>query len=96
MIDETAEEGVASPGKANALAFNIFVLSTLFWVLCCFFWLLMAHFVDSSTGSGIWNRNVGMKYAKLGQREEDEGEGRAVAIEETHVGSSGIELLQVA
>ena len=39
---------------------------------------------------------VVMKYAKLGQREEDEGEGRAVAIEEIHVGSSGIELLQVA
>ena len=97
MIDETAEEGVASPEKASALAFNIFALSTLFWVLCCFFWLLMAHFVDSSTGSGIWNRNGGIKYAKLGQREEDEGEGgRVVASEEIHAGGSGIELLQVA
>ena len=36
-------------------------------------------------------------YAKLGQREEDEGEGgRIVASEEIHVGGSGIELLQVA
>ena len=99
MIDETAEEGVASPEKANALAFNIFALSTLFWVLCCFFWLLMAYFVDSSrsTGSGIRNRTGGMEYAKLAQREEDEGEGRVVVIaSEEIVAGSGIELLQVA
>mmetsp|Transcript_32989 Transcript_32989/g.97341 ORF Transcript_32989/g.97341 Transcript_32989/m.97341 type:complete len:181 (+) Transcript_32989:1681-2223(+) len=95
MIDETAEKGVASPEKANALAFNIFALSTLFWVLCCFFWLLMAYFVDSTTVSGSRNGKGGMEYAKLGQREEDEAE-TGVANNDAMTAGSGIELLRVA
>jgi MFS family permease len=36
--------------KAHALAFNLFVLSTLFWGLCAMFWLLMGRALDSSLG----------------------------------------------
>jgi len=92
MIDETAEKGIASPEKANALAYNIFVLSTLFWVLCCFFWLLMAYFVGSKT---ISSHKGGAQYAKLNQREE-EGVGNTGAIVSQVPIGKVIELLQVA
>mmetsp|Transcript_9370 Transcript_9370/g.20937 ORF Transcript_9370/g.20937 Transcript_9370/m.20937 type:complete len:489 (+) Transcript_9370:222-1688(+) len=46
MIDEDAEKGVADPQKADALAYNLFFLSTLFWAACCFFWTLMAYNIE--------------------------------------------------
>ena len=94
MIDETTEKGVASPEKANALAYNIFILSTLFWILCCCFWCLMAYFVDSNTTSGVRSGKGGVEYAELSQREDAVGKPEAIASSETM--GRGIELLQVA
>ena len=94
MIDETTEKGVASPEKANALAYNIFALSTLFWILCCCFWLLMAYFVDSNAGNGMRSGNASIEYTKLGQREDERGSSGENSVSETMKRS--IELLQVA
>lgn len=95
MIDETAEKGVASPEKANALAYNIFVLSTLFWILCCCFWCLMAYFVDSNATSGVRSGKGGIEYAELGQREDAVGMAKEKIASGEAMGR-GIELLQVA
>ena len=97
MIDESAEKGVASPEKANALAYNIFVLSTLFWILCCCFWCLMAYFVDSNAASGVRSGKGGVEYAELGQREDAVGTGNSnETIASSEAMGRGIELLQVA
>lgn len=95
MIDETTEKGMASPEKANALAYNIFVLSTLFWILCCCFWCLMAYFVDSSAASGMRSGKGGIEYAELGQREDAVGNSKETIASSEAMGR-GIELLQVA
>ena len=95
MIDESAEKGVASPEKANALAYNIFVLSTLFWILCCCFWCLMAYFVDSNTVSSMRSGKGGIEYAELDQREDAVGTAREKFASGEAMGR-GIELLQVA
>ena len=95
MIDETTEKGVASPEKANALAYNMFALSTLFWMLCYCFWLLMAYFVDSNAGSGgMRSGKASIEYTKLGQREDERGSSGENSVSETMKRS--IELLQVA
>ena len=95
MIDETTEKGVASPEKANALAYNIFVLSTLFWILCCCFWCLMAYFVDSNTISGVRSGKGGVEYAELSQRKDAVGDSKETIASSEGTGR-GIELLQVA
>ena len=95
MIDESAEKGVASPEKANALAYNIFVLSTLFWTLCCCFWCLMAYFVDSNATSGVRNGKGSIEYAELDQREDVVGKAKEKFASGEAMGR-GIELLQVA
>ena len=48
MIEETEENG-AAPEKAGVLAFNLFFLSTIFWLACGAFWMLMAYFIDPSS-----------------------------------------------
>ena len=74
MIEEKAEKSAASPEKAHALAFNIFALSALFWALCCCFWLIMAYVVDSTSGRvNVREDKSGLEYAKLNQKEEQEG-----------------------
>ena len=74
MIDETAEKGAASPEKAHALAYNIFALSALFWALCCCFWLIMACVVDSSSGKAhVRKEKSDLGYAKVKQKEKEEG-----------------------
>lgn len=95
MIDETTEKGVAAPEKANALAYNIFVLSTLFWILCCCFWCLMAYYVDSNAASGVRSGKGGVEYAELGQREDAASKSKETIASSEAMGR-GIELLQVA
>ena len=74
MIDETAEKSTASPEKAHALAYNIFALSALFWALCCCFWLIMACVVDSSSGKAhVRKEKSDLGYAKVKQKEKEEG-----------------------
>jgi len=41
--DEVSQE------KADVLAFNLLVLSTLFWAIACCFWILMAYVTDPTT-----------------------------------------------
>jgi hypothetical protein len=50
MMDEEAFGALQynAIDKAHALAFNLFVLSTLFWGLCAIFWLLMGRALDSN------------------------------------------------
>lgn len=66
MIDENAEKGVADPQKAGALAYNLFLLSTLFWAACCFFWALMAYNIDPDL---IGSKKEG---TKLGEHDDEE------------------------
>jgi predicted MFS family arabinose efflux permease len=39
-----------SPEKAHALAYNLFVLSSIFWTICAIFWVLMAYTWKRSGG----------------------------------------------
>ena len=42
MTEEEMKTTGVSEGKAQALAFNIFLLSSIFWTICAFFWVAMA------------------------------------------------------
>eukprot|EP00977_Amphora_coffeiformis_P018199 scaffold6301_cov165-Amphora_coffeaeformis.AAC.2 len=42
---EKEADGVKMQEKAHALAFNLFVLSSLFWLFCAFFWAVMSFAV---------------------------------------------------
>jgi len=42
MTAEELQEPGVSHEKAHALALNLFVLSTLFWIICASFWIVMA------------------------------------------------------
>ena len=42
------EEEGSSQEKAHALAWNLFLLSSLFWSICAFFWVLMAFSIQKN------------------------------------------------
>jgi hypothetical protein len=46
MMKNASEHGEME-NKAHLLALNLFGLSTLFWVICAVFWVLMAYTMDS-------------------------------------------------
>jgi MFS family permease len=50
---EQNEEGGASEEKAQALAFNLFFLSSLFWAICACFWVLMAFTIEEGTSTSM-------------------------------------------
>ena len=56
--DQWQETGV-SQEKAGALAWNLFALSSFFWMLCAFFWLLMAWTMPSQSSINEKSKSVG-------------------------------------
>jgi hypothetical protein len=43
------QEDLGNNDKAHALAFNLFLLSSVFWSLCALFWLAMLVTLSSTT-----------------------------------------------
>ena len=65
MIDESDNGGASRDEKAQTLAHNLFSLSALFWIICCFFWALMAYNIDISVS------NATRAYKKIDQQDEE-------------------------
>lgn len=58
------EAALANHEKADALAFNLFVLSTLFWFICAYFFVLMAR-AEAADGSTNPKRQLTRKLSTV-------------------------------
>ena len=58
------EVALSNREKADALAFNLFVLSTLFWFICAYFFVLMAR-AEAADGSITPKRRLTRKISTV-------------------------------
>ena len=57
--DQIQDTDVASHEKAQTLAFNLLGLSSLFWIICAMFWLLMAYTMRDGVSNTHFQMNSG-------------------------------------
>lgn len=51
MLQGDEDNGDSLMTKADALAFNLFLLSSIFWSVCAFFWLIMLFVMTKQQSS---------------------------------------------
>lgn len=71
MIDEADKDLAVSPEKAQALAWNLFFLSALFWSCCALFWLLMARFIEPTKLGGGQEGDGVISYERVDKEDPD-------------------------